>query len=512
MTHRKRNIPLSAALVLFAGIALYACGGGQDDGAAQSLVVGDDSVELPAAREEAEHAFCRGQSNSHDQAHTRDQRDRDEARRAFCRGKSNFHDRTLAGLGGNGRACSDCHMDAEHFQLTPAAAQARLAQMTMTGVDDPLFRAIDADDFRVNGAAAHDFTNLTQNGLIRVTIPLPANVKLLDCGSTVPCPATARPTGETVADVWRSVPSIFDVKITGPDGVDPASLRGPNPSGGYQLDGRIDTLQNQALSALRNHAGIAVDPPAGFLDDLAAFQSTQFSSPRVKVLSKAMDAGTSPLPDPDPDLNALETAGKAVFNRSCAQCHGNLAGHPSGSTPIMQGTPGTPTALIRYHTIASTCPRPVDTVSPPRFVFKACSPSQMANVRTYEITNSGVAPSGTPCGGASPQPACVTRVTSSDPGRMLLTGYPVPGGPGDIEHFDNPSLRGISRTAPYFHNNTAATLEEVLEHYTAFFKRVAIQAPAAPLLTTQPGVIPPVHDRPFIDAEVPALLAYLRKL
>ena len=31
---------------------------------------------------------------------------------------------------------------------------------------------------------------------------------------------------------------------------------------------------------------------------------------------------------------------------------------------------------------------------------------------------------------------------------MLLTGYPVPGGPGDIEHFDNPSLRGISKTAP----------------------------------------------------------------
>ena len=166
---------------------------------------------------------------------------------AFCRGKANFHDRTLAGLGGNGRACSDCHMDAENFQLTPAAAQARFAQMTTTGVDDPLFRAIDANDFRVNGAAAHDFTNLTQNGLVRVTIPLPANVKLLDCGATVPCPASALPTSETVADVWRSVPSIFDAKITGPDGVAPASPRGPNPSGGYQLDGRIDTLQNQAL-------------------------------------------------------------------------------------------------------------------------------------------------------------------------------------------------------------------------------------------------------------------------
>ena len=510
MTHRNRNIPLSAALVLFAAIALYACGGGQDDGAAQPLVEADGGVEQPASRAEADRAFCRGRSNSHDQTH--DQRDQADAHRAFCRGKANFHDRTLAGLGGNGRACSDCHMDAEHFQLTPAAAQARFAQMTSTGVDDPLFRAIDADDFRVNGAAAHDFTNLTQNGLIRITIALPANVRLLDCGPAVPCPASARPTSETVADVWRSVPSILDAKITGPDGVAPVWPRGPNQSGGYQLDGRIDTLQNQALSALRNHAGIAVDPPSSFLDDLASFQNTQFSSRRVKELSEAIDAGTSPLPDPDPILDALEAAGKLVFNRSCAQCHGNLVGHPSGTTPILQGTQGTPTAIVRYHDIATTCPRPVDAVSPARFTFAPCSPSQMKNVRTYEITNSGVAPSGTACGGAAPQPPCITRVTTSDPGRMLLTGFPQPGGPGDIQHFDIPNLRGISRTAPYFHNNTAATLEAMLEHYKQFFKRVQVQNPAAPLLTTQPGVTPAVIDRPFTDAEVPALLAYLRKL
>ena len=428
-----------------------------------------------------------------------------------CRGKANFHDRILTGLGSNGRACSDCHMDKEHFQLTPAAALARFTEMAASGEDDPLFRAIDADDFRVNGAAAHDYTNLIQNGLVRVTIPLPANVKLLDCGATIPCPPSALPTTETVADVWRAVPSILDVAITGPDGLDPTWPRGPNRSGGYQLDGRIDTLQNQALSALRAHASVTVDPPASFLDDVAEYQSTQFSSASVKDLSDAMAAGTSPLPDPDPVLSDLEAAGKAVFVRSCAQCHGNMGGHPSGSTPILQGTQGTPTALVRYHDIATACPRPVDSAIPPRFVFAACSPTQMHNVRTYEITNSGVAPSGTPCGLVG-QPACVTRVTTSDPGRMLLTGYPAPGGPGDIQHMDIPSLSGISRTAPYFSNNTAATLEEVLDHYKAFFKRVAIQAPAAPLLTTQPGVVPPVHDRPFTDAEVPALLAYLRKI
>lgn len=478
-----RKILSTAALILFGSITLCACGGG-DGSSSPPVLDADGCTTAPAAPVDT----------------------------AVCRGKANFHDRTLAGLGGNGRACNDCHMDTENFQLTPAAAQARFAKMTMTGVDDPLFRAIDADDFRINGAVAHDFTNLTQNGLVRVTIPLPANVKLLDCGATVPCPASALPTLETVADVWRAVPSIFDVKITGPDALAPAYPRGPNGSGGFQLDGRIDTLQNQALSALQNHASITVNPPASFLDDLAAFQNTQFSSPSVKSLSDAMTAGTSPLPDPDPVLNALETSGKSVFNRACGQCHGNLDGHPSGSTPILQGVQGTPTAIVRYHAIQTACPRPVDIVNPPRFVFQQCSPSQMENVRTYQITNSGVAPSGTPCGGPAPQPACVTRVTISDPGRMLLTGYPVPGGPGDVQHFDIPSLRGISRTAPYFHNNTAATLEDMVEHYKQFFKFVAIQQPTAAFLTTQPGVTPPVIDRPFTDAEVPALLAYLRKL
>src|SRR4029079_5494528 len=200
MTQDPRNVPFFAALVLFVCITLSGCGGGGDSGAVPPVVDADGCIT--------------GQ-------------DAAPVVTPICRGKANFHDRTLAGLGGNGRACSDCHMDSENFQLTRAAAQPRFAAMTPTGIDDPLFRAIDADDFRTNGAAAHDFTNLTQNGLIRVTLPLPANVKLLDCGAAIPCPASARPTSETVAEVWRAVPPILDVNITGPDRGGPVSARAP---------------------------------------------------------------------------------------------------------------------------------------------------------------------------------------------------------------------------------------------------------------------------------------------
>src|SRR5436190_17342551 len=75
-------------------------------------------------------------------------------------GEARFHERVLPGLGGNGRACSDCHMDSDSFQLSPANVEARYQKMRSTGVDDPLFRPIDADDFVENGANARDYSSL----------------------------------------------------------------------------------------------------------------------------------------------------------------------------------------------------------------------------------------------------------------------------------------------------------------------------------------------------------------
>ena len=78
---------------------------------------------------------------------------------------------------------------------------------------------------------------------------------------------------------------------------------------------------------------------------------------------------------------------------------------------------------------------------------------------------------------------------------------------------DVTQLRGISKTAPYFRNNSAATLEEVLDHYEALFKRLARLNPPPALL---PAVISSNGrdiDRGFIlPEERQALLAYLRKL
>ena len=103
---------------------------------------------------------------------------------AVARGLRAFLDRDLHNLGGNGRACADCHMPTDNFQLSPANVEARFQLLQFRRrfdrkADDPLFLPIDADDFRIHGERASDFSNLRRNALIRITFPLPPNIRLI---------------------------------------------------------------------------------------------------------------------------------------------------------------------------------------------------------------------------------------------------------------------------------------------------------------------------------------------
>ena len=394
-----------------------------------------------------------------------------------------FLDVTPPGLGGNGRACADCHVPADHFQLSPSNAESRyqflqLRRQFDPDADDALFRPVDANDYRTQGDGAADYTNLRLHGLIRVNFPLPPNMKLVD-------PLTDQASNENSVDVWRAVPPIGNVALTGPDGQNP-SPRSPNNTGGYQRDARFGSLQQQARGALIGHMQVQSEPRQQLLDDLAAFELGVFTSAAVRTLADAVRAGTVPLPPTDPPLSELETQGKSVFARACAHCHGG----PGQSTTYLP-------VVFRFHDTGTHCPRPVDTVTPARFAFTPCPPELESTVRTYEITLAN---------------GDKTRRRSSDPGRALLTGFV--GGPpptDDWNKLDVPGLHGIRYTAPYFHSNSAATLEDVVDHYVEFFKFVQSQQP--------PGVVPPVAstdgvnwDRQPRPEERAALLAYLRKL
>jgi cytochrome c peroxidase len=76
-----------------------------------------------------------------------------------------------------------------------------------------------------------------------------------------------------------------------------------------------------------------------------------------------------------------------------------------------------------------------------------------------------------------------TSIKSPDPGRALITGQSQNNQFDNVNAFKIPTLWGVRHTAPYFHDNSAKTLEDVAEHYKKFFEIVT--APNPLILTDQ---------------------------
>ncbi len=132
---------------------------------------------------------------------------------------------------------------------------------------------------------------------------LPPQIRLID-------PVTNQLSSETSVDVWRMVPTVNDVKLTGDDGENPWP-RGPNTTGGYQLDARFARPSGAGdWPPSRRTPRFRTLPPQRLLDDLAAFQRVSVHE-RARARAFRRDQRRHlPLPDPDPPLNELETAGQ----------------------------------------------------------------------------------------------------------------------------------------------------------------------------------------------------------
>ena len=101
-------------------------------------------------------------------------------------------------------------------------------------------------------------------------------------------------------------------------------------------------------------------------------------------------------------------------------------------------------------------------------------------------------------------------IVTSDPGRGAITGDA-----REFGRFDVTTLFGVARTAPYFHDNSAATLDDVVRHYQALFELLTFFANNnlfAPPVNGQGCNAGECGIRPLPDDEVAGLLAFLRKL
>jgi cytochrome c peroxidase len=321
--------------------------------------------------------------------------------------------------GGNGRSCGTCHEPGQGFSLTPERAEARWQALerrreTDPDADDPLFRAIDADD------GVDDFTLLRTRGLIKVRVPLPDRVRLADD------PAA------TSVTVSRAVPGLNMLAHTAP----------------YQSDRTATTLEQQALGAVHAHLEPSVEPSVQFLESLAEFQRRIFSSAKVRRLSRAIERG-EPLPDLDPKLDPIERLGKEKFGEFCGKCHGGPAQVENLENRIFPPFDGTTNPLSLNVGISN----PLPAGFPPSPIH---GPEHDLPALRFEVD----LPNGSR-----------VDLSSSDPGTVLTDERALETVAGNqvFNRFDVPQLRGIRHTAPYFHDHRARTLEEVVRHYQAFF-------------------------------------------
>lgn len=86
-------------------------------------------------------------------------------------------------------------------------------------------------------------------------------------------------------------------------------------------------------------------------------------------------------------------------------------------------------------------------------------------------------------------------LAGDDPGRSAIVG-----GSPDLRQFKTPGLRELTRTAPYMHDGSLATLRDVIDHYAGgFIKRPSLDSNM-------------VRDLSLSEAEKLALIAFLKSL
>jgi cytochrome c peroxidase len=321
-------------------------------------------------------------------------------------------------FGGNGRTCSSCH-SGNDGTIDPQEVAERLAM----NPSDPLFLHDGLDDF-VGGTS-----RIAAHATILIERELPQGVVMLDDPSA------------TSVVVARGVPSTVNT---------------PALDAALMYDMRDLDLLVQASGAIERHAQAALPPMAEQVAAIAEFQQTDkrfFSSKALKSFAEGGAPPTLPLGHTASEKRGREFFVDAPWNPpskkgACALCHsGPMLNTANEFTTIPTGAPPGWRA----------------------FDIGVSSRNLMNHpVRTFAVTD--------PCN-------TTMVVRSPDPGIMITDVYNIPMlaqflppkntcilHPGFFANmFKTPQLHGVRHSAPYFHDNSAKTLEDVLEQYVFMF-------------------------------------------
>lgn len=328
----------------------------------------------------------------------------------------------------NGRTCFTCHRGPD-----AAFGLGSLPLSDHIPLNDPLFTGIDADA----GGDPDAMLNLDQRGLVKYRI-----------NRFNPTRDSEDPYRQVFG--WRKSPTLTNVGF----------------SHGFLTDGRGRVMFEVARGAVFSHTQDTSDRFDDLIrerrsdfDDLEAFLFGIVSDPQLLALRDPGHPDHDALvEDPfltvdltfDSPSHALEKArraGKKVFEKQCMTCHDtpNVFNNLANVEPTGNGD------------------RPAD------FVPFAPMVGRAFNVGVSERNAHGLRFT-RHLGGNDFEPIVVPlanedgtldeHVVEIDIGLAASTGRSE-----DIGRFKVPQLRGLAAAAPYFHDNSAATIEEVVDYF-----------------------------------------------
>ena len=389
-------------------------------------------------------------------------------------------------LGTNGRSCSTCHVPESGMAMTPNVAQRRFRE---TAGMDPLFRTVDGAvsplaDVSTLRARRQAFGLLLDRALIRVGIGLPENeTREFDLV------AVDDPYGfasATQLSLFRRILPSTNLRFLSTvmwDGRE--TFRDPNSSTGFATI-HFD-LADQANGATQGHAQAAAPLDDAQREAIVSFEMQLFTAQiwdwRAGYLAdRGAQGGPEALPAQEFYFGINDALGGDPTGRPFDSTAMTLYDAWASQNPPVAGREAARAAIARGQEIFNHKPITIagvsglnDDLGMDRIPGTCTTCHDAPNAGDHSV------PAPLRIGTDLPQPVGgldVSRLpvytlrnrvtwkieTTTDPGRALLTGKWK-----DIGRFKGPILRGVAARAPYFHNGSAATLEDVIRFYDERF-------------------------------------------
>jgi cytochrome c peroxidase len=386
-------------------------------------------------------------------------------------------------LGTNGRACVTCHEPRSAWGVSAASIQERFYA---SGGTDPIFRIVDgatcpSDPVSTFSDKLKAYNLLLTKGLIRIFLPLPATRDFEISAVNDPYGCTDLTGALPMVSVYRRpLPATNLAFLT----ECPAGQPGCAPLA-IMWDGREPSLASQAFDATQGHAQAnpGVPSPAQ-VNQIVAFESAIFDAQVFDFeagllfadgatggpaalsqqefyigINDSLSSGFNPdvftlydawQNNPNPD-RASVARGEAIFNTRQFTIHG------------VNGLNLFSTDPLGANDVTGTCTTCHDSPNVGNHSLKLALNIGVADTIPPVLDVSGL-PSFTVTCTDTTGPLAGQFFNVTDLGRAMISGHCA-----DVGKVKGPILHGLAARAPYFHNGSAATLNDVVNFYDQRF-------------------------------------------